>query len=158
MEFPTVTNLYSRSTLVPSLDPKEENKHLHYSLYRFWKSVVQLPIMTGEDAVECTAVTPKGKLPALPGREKSLSFAVTTSKCHSSNQKENHKTRHLFWASWTVHITVLKMEVIYYDTSPNKAAPKWLFLRLFCDHTPGRCDRSAGIGFLFLCRFQNLKR
>lgn len=74
------------------------------------------------------------------------------------NGKENHKHIIYFWASWTAHMIGLKMEVIDYDTSPNKAVPKWLFLGLFCDHTPGRCYRSAGIGFLLLCRFQNLKR
>lgn len=33
----------------------------------------------------------RGDSQTLPGREENLSFAVTTSKCHSSNGKENHK-------------------------------------------------------------------
>lgn len=75
-------NLYSHSTRVPSLDPKEQD--LHYSWFR--------PRQPGEMLWSVSWNTDTGGLPnSFPGREENLSFAVTTSKCHSSNGKENHK-------------------------------------------------------------------
>lgn len=141
-------NLYSHSTRVPSLDPKEQD--LHYSWFR--------PRQPGEMLWSVSWNTDTGGLP-----NSSWEGGKSFIRCYNQQMpfikwKGKPQTHYLFWASWTAHMIGLKMELIDYDTSPNKAVPKWLFLGLFCDHTPGRCYGSAGIGLLLLCRFQNLKK
>lgn len=146
------------STLTAHECPLQILKNKIYTTHGSVPPAPRLPGWRG-DAVECAAGTPtQGGL-----SNSSWEGAKSFIRCYNQQMpfikwKGKPQTHYLFWASWTAHMIGLKMEVIDYDTSPNKAVPKWLFLGLFCDHTPGRCYRSAGIGLLLLCRFQNLKR
>lgn len=89
-----------------------------------------------------------------------LSFAVITSKCHSLSQKwKGGPNEHTIWASWPIHITVLKTKVIYYmlQVPTRQCQNDIYFFACFVIIPLGGVTGLVAFGFFFSAGFKICK-